>query len=277
MASKSQLEAILKLSLAYSPCPNDTFIFHDLALGGQFVLGYALDIHLHDIEVLNQFALEHRYDVTKLSFPAWLRVRDEYRLLGAGAALGFGCGPVLVSKRLIHEEEVPTCRIAIPGELTTAHLLFSLWCKEASQKMFARYDEVMDLVADEKVDCAVVIHEGRFVYEKAGFKKIVDLGEWYEKKTGHPVPLAGIAIRRRFPAELGLEMETRIQAGIENSSSNIERALPYIKRHAQEMSDDVLMRHINTFVTESSVVLGEQGRAAITKLEEMARELKVVP
>lgn len=265
-----KVEASVKLSLAYSPCPNDTFIFHDLALGGQLVCNHEIEVHLHDIEELNRLALEKRYDVTKLSFPAWLQVQGEYRLLGAGAALGFGCGPLLVSRRPISKHEVSSLRVAIPGEFTTAHLLFRLWCPEARNKVFAPYHHMMGLVAEGEVDCAVVIHESRFVYQEAGLLKVVDLGEWYEEMTSLPVPLAGIGIRRGISAEVGAELEDRIRTGIMNSRSNMERVLPYIKQHAQEMSDDVLMKHISTFVTEQSMDMGDLGAKAIAKLAELA-------
>ncbi len=179
----------MKLTLAYSPCPNDTFMFRDLAEGAESLEGHDIEVHLHDVETLNSMALESTYDISKVSFAAWLRVDARYELLRAGAALGFGCGPLVVSRRALQHDDLAQCRIAVPGELTTAHLLLRLWAPQARDKVFVPYDRIIPLVAGGAADCGVIIHEGRFVYPQAGLKCLVDLGEWWERETKLPVTL----------------------------------------------------------------------------------------
>ena len=260
----------MKLLLAFSPCPNDTFMFHDLATGSLRLPGSEIEVHLHDVETLNRFAAEERFDVTKLSFHAWLTVREHYRLLSVGAALGHGCGPVVVSRRPVDKSDLPNCRAAIPGELTTAHLLFRLWAPEAADRIFVAYDRVFDTVASGEADCGVVIHEGRFLVERMGFTRVVDLGSWWEEATGLPIPLGCIAARKALPDDVVDGFERLIGQSIRNSLAAPERTLPYIRQHAQELDEDVLAKHVETFVNEYSLDLGDDGRAAVARLEEMA-------
>ncbi len=267
----------MKISLAFSPCPNDTFMFHGVATDRQRVEGYEFDVHLHDIETLNRRAIEGAYDITKLSFHAYLLASERYRLLDTGAALGFGCGPILVSTKPMSRRDVLGGRIAIPGELTTAHLLFRLWAPEAHDKVFVTYDRIMDMVASGEVDCGVIIHEGRFVFEDAGLRAVVDLGQWWEETTQLAVPLGGIAIRRSLPEDLADRFDELVRRSILDARSGDADVLPFIRQHAQEMDEDVLTRHIDTFVNESSLGLGPDGVAAVTRLEEMARDAGVIP
>lgn len=260
----------MKLSLAYSPCPNDTFMFHDLAIGCLRLPGYEIEPYLHDVETLNSFALQERFDITKLSFYAYLKVREHYDILATGAALGFGCGPILIGKKAVKRSELANCRIAIPGKLTTAHLLFLLWAPKVTHKLFVTYDQIFEYIVSGKADCGILIHESRFTYEQAGFQKILDLGSWWEEKTSLPVPLGCIAIHKRLPTELVKSFETLLKQSIKNSLANPETALGYIRQHAQEMDENVLLRHIETFVNQYSLDLGKEGMAAVTKLEEMA-------
>ena len=267
----------MKLSLAFSPCPNDTFMFHGVATGKLQLEGCEVEVHLHDIETLNRHALEGTYDITKLSFHAYLFASEQYRLLEAGAALGFGCGPILVSTKPTSPREVLDSRIAIPGELTTAHLLFRLWAPEARDKVFVTYDRVMEMVASGEVDCGVIIHEGRFVFQQAGLQQIVDLGQWWEETTKLAIPLAGIGVRRSLPEGLAGRFDALLRRSILDARANSADALPYIRQHAQEMDEEVLSKHIDTFVNEYSLGLGPDGVAAMARLEEMARSAGVIP
>lgn len=260
----------MKLSLAFSPCPNDTFMFHDLAMGNCCLSGLEFDIHLHDVETLNQYACQDKYDISKLSFYAYLKVHEQYDLLPTGAALGFGCGPVVVGKKAIKRSELLHHRIALPGQLTTAHLLFRLWAPEAHNKQFVTYDRILELLLSGETDYGVLIHESRFTYEQAGFQKIVDLGDWWEKKTALPIPLGCVAIRKKLPVGLAENFSSLLKRSINNSLAYPERTYEYIRQYAQEMDRSVLNRHIQTFVNQYSLDLGDEGRAAVAKLKEMA-------
>ncbi|HUT02259.1 MAG TPA: 1,4-dihydroxy-6-naphthoate synthase [Phycisphaerae bacterium] len=267
----------MKLSIAYSPCPNDTFMFHDLATGRLHLPDTQIEVHLHDVETLNRMALEAAFDVTKLSFHAHLLVREEYEMLGVGAALGHGCGPVIVARREIAPADLPTCRLAVPGELTTAHLLLRLWAPEATRKTFVRYDRIMDLLASGQADAGVIIHEGRFVFQQAGFHLLMDLGQWWQELTGLPIPLGCIAARRSLGERTIRDVEALLRRAIENSLAHPDRTRDYVRRHAQEMDEAVLAKHIETFVNDYSLDLGEDGRKAIEKLSELARGAGIIP
>lgn len=266
-----------KLTLAYTPCPNDTFMFHALASGRRGVPGRAIDVHMHDVEQLNRLALKATYDVTKISFFAWLRAREHYEMLDCGAALGFGCGPIVVARAGEATPDLRRCRIVVPGELTTGHLLLRLWEPAAANRVFVRYDEVIPMVADGRADCGVVIHEGRFVYERAGLRLLQDLGAWWEEKTRLPVPLGCIVARRSLGRETIRAVGAALRAGIQDSMADPASTLDYMRQHAQEMDADVLQKHVRTFVNEFSLDLGPQGRAAVAKLEELAGQPGVLP
>ncbi|MEE9368061.1 MAG: 1,4-dihydroxy-6-naphthoate synthase [Pontiella sp.] len=256
------------VSVAYSPCPNDTFIFCKLTQNA------GIEIYLHDVETLNQFAFEEKFDVTKLSFHAWLLVKEHYELLNVGAALGRGCGPLVISKegKSLTENSV----IAVPGEFTTAHLLLRLWNPELKNRVFMPFDQIMNAVETGQADAGVIIHEGRFVYEERGFQCLEDLGDWWEGHTGQPIPLGCIAAHRRLGkeriAEIEQQLKDSILVALENPSSTTE----YVKAHAQELADEVTSEHIKTYVNEFTLDLGEEGRAAISKLEEMAQRCGIV-
>lgn len=262
---------IVKLTMAFSPCPNDTFMFHDVAAGMLSRDGYEVEVHLHDIETLNQMARRGNYDLTKLSFPAWLRVQADYQLLNTGAALGFGCGPLLVAARPLRREDLPQCRVAVPGELTTAHLLLQLWAPAARNKIFVRYDRIIAMLQNGEADCGVLIHESRFVPEAAGLVRIADLGEWWETETGQPIPLGCLAAHRRLGAAAITTLENLIRAGIIRSRANPVATAEYVRRHARESDPAVIERHLKMFVTDFSVDLGATGRAAIATLTERAK------
>ena len=265
------------LSLGFSPCPNDTFIFNALVNGAVETSGFQVQAQLHDVETLNQMAFEGVLDVTKLSFFAWLMVRDQYELLTSGGALGFGCGPLVIAARPLTVEDMDDSRIVLPGQWTTAHLLFRLWAPHARQRFFAPYDQVFEILADGRADCGVIIHEGRFTYQQKGFTAVADLGAWWEKQTGLPIPLGCIAAHKRLGRDTAMAVEDAIRKSIALARQNPASALPYIRAHAQEMTGEVLDAHIHTFVNEFSVDLGPMGRNAVAALADKARNTGVIP
>jgi 1,4-dihydroxy-6-naphthoate synthase len=271
------MRTVVKISMAYSPCPNDTLMFHEVAAGGLAPAGYDVSVHLHDVETLNRLALDATYDVTKVSFHAYLLVRDRYALLNAGAALGFGCGPLLVARNTIAATDLPGCRVAVPGELTTAHLLLRLWAPAMRQKQFVRYDEVLELVRNGAADCGLLIHESRFVYRQAGLTCIADLGQWWEERTGQPIPLGGIVARRTLGATTITALDGLLRDTIHRARANPAAAADYVRRHARETDEAVLQQHIAMFVTDASEELGAQGHAAVAVLERLAREAGAIP
>jgi len=261
----------VKITFAYSPCPNDTFMFCGVATGRLRLTGRTVEVHLHDVETLNRMALDGAYDVTKLSFHAWLRTGGLYELLSVGAALGYGCGPIVVSKRPVEPDELASCRVAVPGELTTAHMLLRLWRPDVSDKVFVRYDQVMPMVASGDADAGVIIHEGRFTYEAAGLRLVADLGQWWQDETNLPIPLGCIAARKDLGAETIREIEALLRRGIRESRADPDATTDYVRRYAQEMSPEVLSAHVRTFVNDFSLDLGDKGRSAVAKLRERAR------
>lgn len=258
-----------RLTLAYSPCPNDTFMFSALATGRISSQDFSFDIRLHDVQTLNECLLEAAFDVSKVSIHAYLKARDRYVLLDAGAAVGFGCGPIVVARRADALADPTSARVAIPGELTTANLLLHLQNPEIAVRVCVPYDKVMEEVLSGRVDAGVIIHESRFVYKELGLNAVVDLGEWWEKKTGLPIPLGGIVARRSLGEKVLHELETLIRESIGDASRHPETTADYVRAHAQELSGEILDRHIAMFVNDFSLHLGEQGRAAIDRLSAM--------
>ena len=260
----------MKLSVAYSPCPNDTFMFHALATGQLRVTGREVETHLHDVETLNERAFASTFDITKLSFHAWLLNRERYRLLRSGAALGFGCGPLVVAKRKLSRDDVAGCRVVLPGQYTTAHLLFRLWQPAAGDRQFVQYDQIMDAVLQGDADCGVIIHESRFTYHEHGLACVMDLGAWWEEETGLPIPLGCVAAHHRLPERVAAEFEGLLADSIRIAQADPQAAAPYMKQHAQELDEAVLVSHVDMFVNEFSLDLGEQGMAAVEALERIA-------
>jgi 1,4-dihydroxy-6-naphthoate synthase len=260
------------LNIGYSTCPNDTFIFCELATQA------GIHTHLHDVETLNEWAFEERLDVTKLSFHAWLLVQDRYELLGCGAALGRGCGPLVISRQDAGDtyRRLPACKVAVPGEYTTAHLLLKLWRPDIQNKVFMPFDQIMDAVESGKADAGVIIHEGRFTYQERGLRCLQDLGEWWEATTGQPIPLGCIAARKTLGPERIAEIEKRLKASIESAFDDPGATVDYVKEHAQELSEEVTSEHIKTYVNSFTLDLGDEGRAAITALQDMAKQAGII-
>lgn len=259
-----------KVSCAYSPCPNDTFIFCQLAQQPD------IQTHLADVETLNRLAFDEQYDVTKLSFHAWLLVQQKYELLNVGAALGRGCGPLVICRSDVPVALSAASVIAVPGEFTTAHLLLRLWKPELKNRIFLPFDQIMEAVACGKADAGVIIHEGRFVYEERGFQCLQDLGEWWENTTGQPIPLGCIAVRKSLGPEFIAQFEQRLKQSIQTAFDDPASTAAYVKAHAQELADTVTSEHIKTYVNEFSLDLGDEGRAAIEELQRRAQSLGII-
>lgn len=257
-----------KLTLGYSPCPNDTFIFHGLASGAVQWHG-ELEITLADVEELNGMAASGELDVAKVSVAAAAGILDEYVLLRAGGAMGYGVGPILVAGESCDLASLDGRRVAIPGRKTTANLLFGLCCREAGvsvELVELVFDEVMPSVVSGDVAAGVVIHEGRFTFQDQGLMRILDLGAWWEEHTGLPIPLGAIAIKRSLGEKTARAMNEAIRQSLLAARGNPESGRDYIKSHAQEMDDAVIRTHIETFVTDYSLDVGESGVRAVSRL-----------
>ena len=265
------------LTLGFSPCPNDTFIFGALATGKVEIPGFKLQIIHEDVETLNKLAREALLDFTKISFHAFALVVNRYALLRSGAALGKGCGPLVVAREPRNIDSLRGEVIAIPGELTTANLLLQL-CGDGFPEVYAvSYDTIMHRIQRGEFAAGVIIHEGRFTYRNYGLHQVVDLGAWWEESQGLPIPLGGILVRRELQSDVAEAVEDAIRRSLSFARQNSEEIWPYIKTHAHEMDDEVIAQHIDLYVNEYSLDLGEEGRVAIKKLLELAHERDLVP
>ena len=266
------------LSLGFSPCPNDTFIFYALVHGKIDAGSLAFqEPHLEDVEKLNMWALAGRLDVTKLSFHALGHVLDEYCVLSAGSALGRGCGPLLVAGANRPMHNMRGKRIAIPGKLTTAALLLQLFIAEPCELVEMRFDKIIDAVCNQEVDAGVIIHESRFTYQERELICLQDLGEWWEKSVGLPIPLGCIAARRSLGSEKIRVIDRAIRDSVEYAFLHPDLCLPYIRSKSQEMDPEVVRSHIGLYVNDFSRDLGEEGRAAITRFLEKGRKSGILP
>ena len=260
------------LSLGYSPCPNDTYIFYALAHNKVTIPGYKIEERLEDVETLNQLALKGLLDLTKASYHALGHLRDRYVLLRSGGALGRGCGPLVIAPKASDMQDLRGKRIAIPGKLTTANLLLQLYGEGYDNLLTVPFDQIMPTLQRGEADAGVIIHESRFTYQEAGFQEIVDLGAWWEEDSGLPIPLGGILARRDLGPETIQAVDQAIRASLEFARQNPQLPRNYIKKHAQELSDTVVDAHIELYVNDFSLNLGEQGVAAVEVLMTRAEE-----
>ena len=264
------------LSIGFSPCPNDTYIFCGLVKGHIPLFGWSLQPErLEDVETLNEWALQGRLDITKLSFHAFGHVLKNYVLLKSGAALGRGCGPLLVAGQKIGSADIAKMTVAVPGEYTTAAMLLKLYAPDLKNIVMMRFDEIMDAVESGKVDCGVIIHESRFTYESRGLVLIEDLGSWWEDISGYPIPLGGIAVKRSLGKDLIGKIDKALKASIAWAQRNHELCRPYIKEHAQEIEDSVINDHIGLYVNTFSEDLGAEGMAAVEFFLKKGRQSKI--
>ncbi len=266
------------LTLGYSPCPNDTYIFYALTHDKLAMPGIELARpFLEDVETLNSWAIQKKLDITKLSFHALGHVLDEYCVLSAGSALGRGCGPLLVACPGFDAATLCDAKIAIPGHLTTANLLFRMYSPESHDLIELRFDEIMSAILKGQVDAGVIIHESRFTYAAQGLVCLQDLGKWWEESTSHPIPLGCIAARRSLGRERIECIDKAIHASIVWADEHPEDCFSYIRQHAQEMDKQVMQNHIDLYVNEYSKSLGTAGKAAINTFLRLGREAGILP
>ncbi|MBK6380199.1 MAG: 1,4-dihydroxy-6-naphthoate synthase [Chitinophagaceae bacterium] len=256
----------MNLTLGFSPCPNDTFIFDALVNNKIDTGGLNFDVILEDVQTLNAWALAGKLDITKLSYGVLPLVLERYIVLNSGSALGKGVGPLLIENEKLKIKNIEEHVIAIPGEHTTAHLLFSLAYPNAKNKVFLRYDEIENFVLEGK-GLGVIIHENRFTYADKGLHKITDLGDYWEKETGNSIPLGGIVIRRSVDVTIARQVDSLIKKSIEYAyHHHYDELAAYVKVHSQEMSEAVMRKHINLYVNDHSLDLGITGKNAVIKL-----------
>ncbi|TYO99202.1 1,4-dihydroxy-6-naphthoate synthase [Geothermobacter ehrlichii] len=264
------------LTLGFSPCPNDTFIFHAL-VHGLLPDAPTVRARLEDVETLNQLARRAVLDLTKISYHAFGHLRRDYVLLRSGGALGRGCGPLLVARPGIGMSDLRQRPVAIPGELTTANLLLQLCAEGFDQTVVMPFDRIMPAVAAGRCDAGVIIHESRFTYQRHGLVRLLDLGQWWEEETGCPIPLGGILARRALGPDLIRRVDAAIRRSVEHAFAHPDAPRAYILCHAQEMEETVVDRHIALYVNDFSRDLGDEGERAVRLLLQKAEERGLIP
>lgn len=256
----------MKLTIGFSPCPNDTFIFDALINRKIDTQDLEFEPVLADVQTLNEWALEGRLDVTKISYGVLPLLLEHYQVLSSGGALGKGVGPLLIARKHLSREEIINGRIGIPGINTTAHMLFSLAYPEAKNKTFIVFSGLEQAVIDGSVDAAVIIHENRFTYQNKGLVKLADLGGYWEDETRSPIPLGGIVTRKAYSSALKVQLNDLIRNSVQHSLEGYPLITDYVKAHSQEMDEQVMRSHIDLYVNEYSVALKEDGREAVENL-----------
>jgi 1,4-dihydroxy-6-naphthoate synthase len=267
----------MTLTLGFSPCPNDTFIFDAMIHNRIDTEGVNFEVIMEDVEALNQRAFRHELAVTKLSYHAFAYLVDTYALLEAGSALGNGVGPLLIAKTDMSQAAVNQSIIAIPGKFTTANFLFSLAYPEAVKKQEIIFHDIENAVLDGRVGAGVIIHENRFTYQQRGLVKLMDLGAFWEKTTQMPIPLGGIVVRRDLPMAIQQKVERIMKRSVAYAFENPLASRDFVEKYAQEMEEKVRQQHIDLYVNNFTRGLGNEGRAAVKTLFGKAIALKIIP
>jgi 1,4-dihydroxy-6-naphthoate synthase len=267
----------MRLTLGFSPCPNDTFIFDAMVHGRIDTEGLEFDYFLTDVEELNRKALSADIDVTKISYNAYAYVAQNYLILDAGSALGHRNGPLLISKNRIGISELPGLKIAIPGKYTTANLLFSIAWPEVVNKTEYLFSDIEDALLKDEVDAGLIIHETRFTYYRRGLHKLADMGEYWETLTGLPIPLGAIVIKRSIPDDIALKVNRVVRRSLEYAYKDSFASYDFVSDNAREMDSTIMNNHIKLFVNEYTLNLGKKGREAIVELFRIAGEKGVIP
>ena len=283
--SRNDKRQSMKLTLGFSPCPNDTFIFDALVNGMIDTGDLEFDVVMDDVQTLNEMAISGKLDVSKISYGTLPLILDKYVVLSSGSALGKGVGPLLIAPIELPTPAEKQCVKDIPGKHTTAHVLFSLAFPDATNKVFLRYDEIEDFVLSNKgsleniqsVKLGVIIHENRFTYQDKGLVKQTDLGNFWETETKLPVPLGGIVANRKLPNNIKHKVQSLIRESLEYSYANRLELSSFIKDNAQEMSAEVMRMHIDLYVNDFSIDLGEDGRKAIKKFLQVHSSINKIP
>ena len=266
----------MELTIGFSPCPNDTFIFDAMINGKIDTEGIIFVYKLEDVETLNQWAYDKVLDITKLSYNAFLHTVDNYSLLNAGSALGKGVGPILIAKEPIDLNNLSEKSIAIPGKNTTANLLLSLALPNAQNKQETIFSDIEEGVLNGQYDIGLIIHESRFTYEQKGLVKLIDLGDWWEEHSGAAIPLGGIVIKRSINPEIAAKVDRVIKRSLEYAWEQYPQLNPFITNNAQEMEEAVMKQHIELYVNEYSLDLGKEGSNTINTLFKKAKEAGII-
>lgn len=266
-----------QLTLGYSPCPNDTFIFYGLIHGKVPCPDIEFIEQLEDVETLNQQALKSQLDLTKISYHAFGHLRKNYVLLHSGGALGRGCGPLVIAAQDTSMAKLRGKKIAIPGQLTTANLLLQLYSDGYEDLLILPFDRIMDAIAQGQADAGVIIHESRFTYQQHGLKRILDLGQWWEEDSGFPIPLGGILAKRSLGVTVINQIDAALRQSIEYAYAHPQEPQNYIRQHAQELDDEVVRNHIELYVNNFSIDLGDEGVQAVNCLLSRAEERGIIP
>ena len=267
----------MNLKIAFSSCPNDTFVFDAMINHKIDTENLNFDITIDDIEKLNKLALSNQIDVVKLSFHAYAFVSEHFQILDSGSALGFGNGPMIISKQKIYPDELGDAKIAIPGKYTTANLLLGILFPNAKQKSEYLFSDIEEAILSNEVDAGLIIHENRFTFEKKGLRKIVDLGELWEKETNRAIPLGCIAVNRKIDNETKRKINRVLRKSIDFANKNPQSSYDFVKKYAQEIDDDVISQHIELYVNNFTLSLKDEGKKTIEKLYEKAKHLNLIP
>jgi len=267
----------MKLTLGFSPCPNDTFIFDAMVHGRIDTEGLEFDYFLADVEELNRKALASEVDITKMSYHAYAYAAKNYLILDSGSAIGYHNGPLLISKHKIETKSLVNKKIAIPGKYTTANLLFSIAWPEATNKVEYLFSDIEDALIREEVDAGLIIHETRFTYFKKGLNKIADMGEHWDNLTGLPIPLGSIVINRKVPFDIAQKVNRVLRRSLEFARKDSFASYDFVARNAKEMDSTVMNNHIKLFVNDYTISLGDKGRDAVNTLYKIAADKGVIP
>lgn len=276
----------MKLTLGFSPCPNDTFIFDAMIHQKIDTEGLSFEVSYEDVETLNQKTFKEELDISKLSFHAYAYAIENYVLLDAGSALGFGVGPLLIcnNKEIVdvtlkgrEEDDISDLRVAIPGKYTTANFLLGLAFPKLLNKVLKVFSEIEPALLTNEVDLGLIIHENRFTYQNKGLIKVMDLGDFWEKETGCPIPLGGIVIKRRLSDEIKAKVNRILKRSVEYAFEHPKSGIEFIRKHAQEMSEEVMYKHIDLYVNKYSLDLGQEGKQAVQVMFEKALSLNLIP
>ena len=265
-----------KLSLGFSSCPNDTFIFDAMIHGKIDTEGLEFDLFIGDVEELNRKAFHQELDITKISYNAYTRLTNNYILMDSGSALGENCGPLIIANEHFDIDELKHKKIAIPGVNTTANLLLSVAFPEIKDKVEMIFSDIEKAVIDGSVDAGLIIHESRFTYEEKGLIKIIDLGEYWENLTNTPTPLGGIIAQRSLGDEVLQKINRILKRSVQFAFDHPKSGLDFIKKHAQEMSEEVMYKHIGLYVNDYTLDLGTSGRKSVETLFNKAKQLGLI-
>ncbi|MCY7421303.1 MAG: 1,4-dihydroxy-6-naphthoate synthase [Chitinophagaceae bacterium] len=269
----------MKLTLGFSPCPNDTFIFDALVNRKIDTEGLDFSVQLEDVQTLNAWAIGGNLDISKISYGVLPLLLDEYKLLRSGGALGKGVGPLLIARKDVSDlqSDIANMQIAIPGKNTTAHLLFSMAFPQATNKTFLVFNQIEEAVLSGATDAGVIIHENRFTYQDKGLVKLIDLGNYWEEQTNAPIPLGGIVMRKEISGKIIETVNKLIRQSVAYAFENYPFITDYVRQHAQEMDEEVMRKHIDLYVNDYSIDLGETGKKAVQKLMDVYAQINGLP